>query len=279
MIKKFLILLLTVIFFFNSLLSTATVQAKTIENPPHKIIFSNKITVNTLFYPYRDAPHTPTLKAKGLQGLTIDQKNNYYLTYATGDKNRYGYIYKYSSKGKVLKKSNKQLIGHGQAISYMDGFLYQLADIRGNKQYKLQKIDPHTLKSIRNWTIPAEIHPNVIAMLDDQTVAAVSKTATGYEINKIHLTSKQNATRDWREKIVVTGLIGTTADHVVQGFAYGNGRYYILSNGQYMTITKTGKSKKIIHLNTKREPEGIAINQQGKIIISFNKLNEIFIQK
>lgn len=276
--NKWIFILIIFIFFINSLLSSTTVQAKTIKQPIHKLTFSNSITMKTLFYPYRDNLNTPTLKSKGLQGVTIDPANNYYLTYATGDKNHYGYIYKYSSKGKLLKKSTKLTIGHGQAISYIDGFIYQLADIRGNNNYKLQQINSTTLKPIRSWTFPSEIHPNAIAMLDRTTVAAVSKTALGYEINKIHLTKNQNAQRDWHEKIIVNGLIGTTLNHSIQGFAFGNNQYYILSDGQYMTLNPNGLNKKIVQLKTTREPEGIAINTKGKIVIAFNKLNEIFIQ-
>ncbi|MFS0634986.1 hypothetical protein AB1K84_03735 [Mesobacillus foraminis] len=248
-------------------------------NSVHTLKFSNNIKVKTLFYPYRDPANIKGTAAKGLQGITADPKNNFYLTYGTADKTTYGYIYKYSSKGKLLKKSKKLTIGHGQAISYMDGFLYQIADIKGQKSYMLQKINPETLTVVKKWRIPSAIHPNVLAMQDANTAIAVSKAGDGYDINKIHLGKGPEATRDWREKIHVKGLIGKTPKKEIQGFAIGGHSYYLLSNGEYMTFDRNGKNIKRVSLNTAREPEGIAILKNGKLVIAFNKLNEIFIQQ
>ncbi|ALC88704.1 hypothetical protein AM500_01980 [Bacillus sp. FJAT-18017] len=246
----------------------------------HSLTFSNKIAVKTLFYPYRNSSTVTNLNdIRSLQGIAVDQYNNMYLTYATGDKTTYGYIYKYSPKGVLLKKSARLTIGHGQAIAYKSGYLYQLADVKGQESYTLQKINPSTLTVVRKWKVPTSIHPNVVAMLDSNTAVAVSKSGDGYDINKIHLGSGTWATRDWREKIHISGMIGTTSGKPIQGFAYGNGKYYLLSNGEYMTFDKYGKNKVRVKLNTTREPEGITINSAGKILIQFNKLNEVFIQR
>lgn len=254
-----------------------TVQAMTTEKNMQKnmIQFSNKVKIKTLFYPYRDALHGTQF----LQGITADNKDNYYVTYAIGDQNRYGYIYKYNKNGELLKKSKKLTIGHGQAITFKSGYLYQIADIKGKSNYTLQKINTNTLKVVRKWLIPPMIHPNVIAMIDDQTAVGASKSGDGYDINKIHLGEGKEATRDWKEKFHISGLIGRTPGKEVQGFAFGNGEYFLLSNGEYMTFNPDGSNVKRILLNTNREPEGIAIANNGKIIIAFNKINEIFIQK
>lgn len=253
------------------------VQAESLVNPTHIITFGNKIKVKTLFYPYRDPKNVTGSTAKGLQGIAVDSNDNIYLTYATGDKNHYGYIYKYNRKGELLKKSKLLTIGHGQALSYNSGYLYQLADIKGQPSYTLQKINPSTLKVEKNWKVPETIHPNVIAMEDSKTAIAVSKSGDGYDLNKIHLGTGKSATRDWHEKVHVSGLIGKTSNKDIQGFAIGNGQYYLLSNGEYMTFGANGDKKNRISLNTNREPEGIFINNSDKILIAFNKLNEVFI--
>lgn len=247
-------------------------------NTVHTIKFNNNLQIKTLFYPYRDPANVFGNAAIGLQGLTTDG-NNIYLTYATGDKNHYGYIYKYRPNGTLLKKSSLLTIGHGQAISYKNGYLYQLADIRGQASYTLQKINLTTLKVIRTWKIPSTIHPNVISMQDSNTAIGISKVGDGYDINKIHLGTSYEATRYWQEKIHIDGLIGKTAGKEIQGFTFGNGQYYLLSNGEYMTFNSDGTNMNRVSLNTTREPEGIAITQSGKIMIAFNKLNEIFLQK
>ncbi|PLT28842.1 hypothetical protein [Peribacillus deserti] len=258
---------------------TAPTVSAAAQNLAHTITFSNKVQVKTLFYPYRDPANVSADAAKGLQGITVDPSSNMYLTYATGDKTRYGYIYKYNSKGVLLKTSKLLTLGHGQAISYKDGYLYQLADVKGQASYTLQKINPNTLTVVRTWTVPSIIHPNVMGMLNSTTAIGISKVGDGYDINKIHLGSGRDATRDWREKIHIKGQIGKTPKKEIQGFAIGNGKYYLLSNGEYMTCNMDGTSIKKVSLNTTREPEGIAVNKYGKILISLNKLNEVFIQK
>jgi hypothetical protein len=254
-------------------------QAQAATDPNHTLTFSNKLKVKTLFYPYRDPAGVTGTSAKGLQSITIDSANNFYLTYSTGDKTRYGYIYKYSQKGKLLKKSKQLTVGHGQAISYMDGYLYVIADIQGNTNYTLQKINPATWNVVEKWVIPSSIHPNVLAMQDANTAIAVSKSAGGYDINKIHLGNNIMAERDWREKIHVGGLTGNTLNKPIQGFTIGNGQYYLLLNGEYITFNLDGTNIKHVSLNTDREPEGIAIMEDGKLVIQFNKLNEVFIQQ
>ncbi|MFJ8261884.1 hypothetical protein ACIQ4I_07935 [Rummeliibacillus sp. NPDC094406] len=261
-----------------SLIPQNKVEAKT-GNIPHSLTFNNNIKVKTLFYPYRDPSNITSYQAKGLQGITVDENNNFYLTYVTGDKNHYGYIYKYNKNGKLLKKSKRLTIGHGQAISYKNGSIYQLADIRGQSSYTLYKINATTLKVVQKWKIPSTIHPNVIAMLDSKTVMGVSKSGNGYDLNKIHLGKGINATRKWQEKIHINGLIGKTPGKEVQGFAYGKGKFYLLSNGQYMTFKPDGSQIKRVSLNTNREPEGISITNSGRIVIGFNKVNEIFIEQ
>lgn len=253
------------------------IQAAT--NPNHTLTFGNNLKVKTLFYPYRDPAGVKKTVARGLQGITVDSNNNFYLTYSTGDKTKYGYIYKYSQKGKLLKISKKLTIGHGEAISYMDGYLYEIADIVGQVNYTLQKIDPTTLTVVNQWKIPSTIHPNVLAMQDANTAIVISKSGDGYDINKIHVVNDELATRDWREKIHVSGLDGNTANKPIQGFAIGNGLYYLLLNGEYMTFNPDGTNVKRVSLNTSREPEGIVIMKKGKLVIQFNKLNEIFIQQ
>lgn len=249
--------------------------------------FSNEVTLKTLFYPYRDTKSNlltkdiqdPTQsKAQTLQGITSDDNDNYYVTYATGDTTRYGYIYKYDKKGVLIKKSKKLTMGHGQAITYKNGYLYQIADIRGEDNYTLQKMNANSLTVIKKWVIPSTIHPNVIAMIDDNTAVGVSKSADGYDINKIHLGEDEEAFRDWREKVHISGLIGNTPGKEVQGFAFGNEKYYLLSNGEYMTFNPDGTNIEHISLNTDREPEGIAITKDGKILMGFAQVNEIFIQ-
>ncbi len=272
-------LVLIALIILQSFISIFVLHIKAATNPNHTLTFGNNLTVKTRFYPYRDPAGVKKTAARGLQGITVDSNNNFYLTYSTGDKTRYGYIYKYNQKGKLLKISKKLTIGHGQAISYMDGYLYEIADIVGQVNYILQKIDPTTLTVVNQWEIPSTIHPNVLAMQDAHTAIAISKSGDGYDINKIHLVNDELATRDWREKIHISGFVNNTVNKPIQGFAMGNGQYYLLINGEYITFNLDGTNIKQISLGTTREPEGIVILRNGKIVIQFNKLNELFIQK
>ncbi|OPJ59724.1 hypothetical protein [Clostridium oryzae] len=245
----------------------------------HTLTFNNKLKVKTLFYPYRDPGNTADNLRRHLQGLTIDTNDNIYLTYAVCDETRYAYIYVYNKKGKLLRKSKKMPLGHGQAISYKNGYLYQLADIKDQTNFSLLKIDPYTFRIVRSWTIPSTIHPNVLFMQDDNTGISVSRYLDGYDINKIHLTEGPDAQRDWHEKIHISGFIGITPNREIQGFTYRNGQYHLLSNGEYMTFNPDGSNVKHISMNTKRESEGIGVMSNGKLVFGFNRLNELFIQQ
>lgn len=253
---------------------------------PKTLTFSDGTKVSTLFFPYRDKAHVKKGTERSLQGMTIDKKGNYYLMYALGDKTTYGYIYKYNKKFKLVKVSKKLKVGHGQAMDYHKGYLYQIVDIVGSKNYVLQRIDANTLKVVKKWTIPAEIHPNVIAMESDTTAIVVSKTSAsnplgaGYELNRLHIGEDFNYTiRNPREKLRINGLVGTTKGKEIQGFDHTKDRYYILSNGEYTSFKHDGSNQKTVQLGTNREPEGLLFNSKGQMLVLFNKLNEVFIQK
>lgn len=269
--KKYILILLL----FLSCLTFAfekNVTAKT-----NTITFSNKQVMKTWFYPYRDPAGKVAPNAiRSLQGFTINAKKDIYVSYATDDKTTYGYIYHYYSTGKLVKESTRLVIGHGQAISNYKGSIYVVADISGKKNYQMYKIDEKTLRVKQSWILPSNIHPNVLYMHNEREASVVSKVTEGYHINRITLTGKQ-AVLDTKKRIVVKGLVGTTVKKPVQGFTYEKGLYYILSDGQYGVVDAKGNLKRIA-LQTKREPEGIGF-VNGKMVMAFNNLNELFKQK
>lgn len=275
----------SILLLFLSLLSSNTSSADAKEQK-NTLNFSDGTKVSTLFFPYRDKINQKSGTERSLQGMTIDTKGNYYLMYALGDKTTYGYIYKYNKKFKLVKISKKLTVGHGQAMDYHKGYLYQIIDIVGSKNYTLQRIDATTLKVIKKWTIPADIHPNVIAMESDTTAIVVSKTTSsnllgaGYELNRLHIGEDFSYTiRNVREKMRIDGLIGTTKGKEIQGFERTKDRYYILSNGEYTSFKHDGSDQQTVALRTNREPEGLLFNSKGKMLILFNKLNEVFIEQ
>lgn len=274
-----ILLLFITIFNINMPITSAKEQKNT-------LTFSNGTKVSTLFFPYRDKVNQKIGTERSLQGMTIDAKGNYYLMYALGDKTTYGYIYKYNKKFKLVKISKKLRVGHGQAMDYHKGYLYQIVDVVGSKNYILQRIDANTLKVIKKWTIPAEIHPNVLAMESDTTAIVVSKTTSsnalgeGYELNRLHIGESFKYTiRHPREKLRVDGLIGTTKGKEIQGFERTKDRYYILSNGAYTSFKHDGSDQQTVSLQTTREPEGLLFNSKGKMLVLFNKVNEVFIEQ
>lgn len=274
------ILLLFIATFNISLMNADAKEQK------NTMTFSDGTKVSTLFFPYRDKVNQKVGTERSLQGMTMDTKGNYYLMYALGDKTTYGYIYKYNKKFKLVKVSKKLTVGHGQAMDYHKGYLYQIVDVVGSKNYTLQRIDANTLKVIKKWTIPADIHPNVIAMESDTTAIVVSKTTSanllgaGYELNRLHIGEDFSYTiRNVREKMRIDGLIGTTKGKEIQGFERTKDRYYILSNGEYTSFKQDGSDQQTVSLQTTREPEGLLFNSKGKMIVLFNKVNEVLIEQ
>ena len=277
--------LFSILFVIHIATSTYGVNVSAKEQPK-TLTLGDGTKISTLFFPYRDKAKPKRGTERSLQGMTIDEKGNYYLMYALGDKTTYGYIYKYNKKFQLVKVSKKLKVGHGQAMDYHKGYLYQIVDIVGSKNYVLQRINAHTLKVVKKWTIPAEIHPNVIAMESDTTAIVVSKTTAanplgpGYELNRLHIGEDFHYTiRNPHEKLRINGLIGTTKGKEIQGFDRTKDRYYILSNGEYTSFKHDGSKQKTVQLRTKREPEGLLFNSKGQMLILFNKLNEVFIEK
>lgn len=280
-IIKHLVLAIFIIMMSVSLTITNSINVKAADLLNHTITFSNKTVVKTLFYPYRNpAGVLDPYQARSLQGIAVDDSNNMYITYATGDKTTFGYIYKYSSQGKLIKMSSMLTTGHAQGIAYKNGYLYLLVNITG-QTYKLQKVNPTTLTVLKTWDLPSIVHPNVITLLDSTTAVGVSKSVDGkgYNIYKIKLGADSTTTINWKEKIYIDGLVGTSSSKPIQGFTYGNGKYYILSDGEYMSFDSNGKNVNRVKLNTTREPEGMAIDKSGKILIQFNYYNEVFKQQ
>lgn len=256
-------------------------NAKAADILNHTLTFSNKTVVKTFFYPYRNPANVLNpYDGRTLQGITVDSNNNMYLTYVTGDKTTYGYVYKYSPSGVLLKKSAMLTTGHAQGIAFNNGYLYLLSNVSG-KPYKLYKMDPNKLTIVKTWDLPSIVHPNVIAMLNSTTAVGVSKSAdgSGYEIYKMYLGTGSSTTMNWKERIHVNGLVGTTSNKPIQGFTYSGGKYYLLSDGEYMSFDINGKNINRVKLNTTREPEGIAVDSKGKLLIQFNYYNEVFKQQ
>jgi hypothetical protein len=83
----------------------------------------------------------------------------------------------------------------------------------------------------------------------------------------------------WNERIYIDGMVGTSSSKPIQSFTYGNSKYYILSDGEYMSFDSSGKNVNRVKLNTTREQEGIVIDKSGKILIQFNYYNEVFKQQ
>lgn len=288
--KKIILGFLTLVLFFSIFTNTGeSVSAKSINT----LTFSNGIKMKSLF----------KAKVTGkIQNITTNEKNEIFLVTTTGSKG-YGYIYKYTSKGKLIKKSKKIRVGSGQGFAYANGKLYAMYDRMIRKYdldirksaYALYEIDSTTLKVKKKWWICDILHPNSITVQNkDEELYVYSLSRVGnneYNWNKL---SKKPFSPE-----VMGGVKNVmpflnqhrirvyTKTSSVQSMAINKGNYYILNNGQYLQFTGTSKgnykgsvsSKKTVKLNTSLEPGGMAFNTKNKMLMVFTTNSTVYIQK
>lgn len=249
--------------------------------------FSDKTVMKHLFYPKN--PGT-------LQGIAAGDRGEIYLSYSTDNK-KYGYIYHYTKKGTLIKKSKKLTIGRGQAITYSNGKLYVTAEINGEKNYYSYVLDKN-LKVIKKWKLVSLIHPTSASMKNNLEMYVISKNTSGkyedeYHINTVsfkedkdELPEYRNTTAlymDQRIRIPFDNLQNET----LQGFSVYNNKFYILTNYKYLEVAASSdgrsngkvKSIKIVKLNTNRTSAGMAFYKSGRMIMALNGKDEIFITK
>lgn len=277
---KKIILFLTIFLCVLSINSHNEAQATNLK-------FSDNTKMKHLFYPKN--PGT-------LQGIAAGNRGEIYLSYSTDNK-KYGYIYHYTKKGKLIKKSGKLTIGRGQAITYSKGNLYVTAEINGDKNYYTYILDKN-LKVVKKWKLVSLIHPTASSMKNNLEMYAISKNASGkygneYHINTVSFEEDKDELPEYRNTAAlymdqrIRVPFNNLKNETLQGLSVYNNKFYILTNYKYLEVTASSdgrsngkvKSTKIVKLNTDRTSAGMSFYKNGRMIMALNGKDEIFITK
>lgn len=247
-------------------------------NPP-----TNDMQVENVSKSLKSVMALPVKSSEGLQGFAYGKKNEVYATYATGNRWNKGYIYRFNTKGKIVSKSPKITIGHGQGLIVKNGYIYNLADVNGylnyEKAFKVYKRDPKkNYKVVKTFTLPLSMRSHVLYVHSDKKMASAKKYdkgngETGYKISEYDV--KSNGTMVEANEYVLPGAIVGNRSDALQSMTYHNGEYYLLTDGYYTKYNPKTNTRTTVNLNTGRESEGIAVNNKGQIHVALNKPNQI----
>lgn len=225
----------------------------------------------------------PAKASESLQGFVYGKNDEIYATYATGNKWNTGYVYHMNKNGKVLSKSKKITIGHGQGLNYKNGYIYNLADVNGylnyEKPFKVYKRDPKkNYKIVKTFTLPLSMRSHVLYVHSDTKMASAKKYVkkngeTGYKISE-YAVNKDGSMRESNTYRLPNAIVGNRSD-ALQSMTYHNGEYYLLTDGYYTKFNPKTKTRTTVNINTKRESEGIAVNRKGQLHIALNNPNQI----
>ena len=238
-----------------------------------------KATDGRTFKPWF-APHRGAVNGarRTLQSLTFGKGSDTYVAYGTDDLKSYGYIYHYSSKGKLLKTSKKLPIGHGQSMDYINGTLYIGADMPDRTKQRIYAVNPKTLTIQNEWTVPVNVSLGTMTMRDKRTAVTASKydVDRGYQLTYLTLNDDGTTTISNMKRYPRT--VGTTKQRELQFMTYHQGYYYLQTNGMYVRIHEATNKRKDIRVDMPREAEGLGFSATGRMVWAVAQQNQFFIE-
>lgn len=176
-----------------------------------------------------------------------------------------------------IKVSPYIKMGHGQSLGSSSSYIYVMANDNnyknGPKSEEILQVRKSDMQIEKIWTfkIADNRYIHNATFTDDGTMYALFHNGGHhlYEYWKLTLSGDT-----W----VPTQVGATNGDFItnspVQGFAYGNGYFFIGFNDYIFKVTENGTAVKSYHFNTRREIEGMGVDG-GQLYVQFAQRSEL----
>lgn len=168
----------------------------------------------------------------------------------------------FKSYAKNIKVSPYIKLGHGQSLGSSSSYIYVMANdnnyTNGPKSEEIFQIRKSDMKINKIWTfkISDDRYVHNATFVGDNTMYALFHNG-GYNCYEYWKLTRNGNSWDATQVGATKGSF--VSNHSpVQGFAYGNGNFYIGFNDNIFKVGENGAAKKHYRFNTKREIEGMS---------------------
>lgn len=170
----------------------------------------------------------------------------------------------FKSYSRNIKVSPYIKLGHGQSLGSSSSYIYVMANdnnyTNGPKSEEILRIRKSDMKIDKIWTfsIASNRYIHNATFVGDGTMYALFRNGgyNKYEYWKLDL----QGNGAWKATQVGASKGRFITNSPVQGFAYGNGSFYIGFNDYIFKVSENGTAQKRYHFNTRRELEGLSVS-------------------
>lgn len=187
----------------------------------------------------------------------------------------------FKSYSKNIKVSPYIKLGHGQSLGQSASYIYVMANENkyknGPKSEEILQIRKSDMQIEKIWTfkIANNRYIHNATFTDDGTMYALFHNGAN------HLYEYWRVSRSG-DNWVGTKVGATKGDFItnspVQGFAYGNGYFFVGFNDHIFKVRTDGTAVKQYKFNTRREIEGMAVDG-GNLYVQFAQRSELTASK
>lgn len=183
----------------------------------------------------------------------------------------------FKSYAKNIKVSPYIKLGHGQSLGSSSKYIYVMANDNkyknGPKSEEIMQIRKSDMKINKIWTfrIADNRYIHNATFVGDNTMYALFHNG-GY--NKYEYWKLTRSGDEWKATQIGATNGSFISNSPVQGFAYGNGNFYIGFNDNIFKVSQNGTAKKHYKFNTRREIEGMSVSG-SKLYVEFAQRAEL----
>lgn len=176
-----------------------------------------------------------------------------------------------------IKVSPYIKLGHGQSLGSSSSYIYVLANnnsyTNGPASEEVLQIRRSDMKINKIWTIriAASRYIHNATFVGDDTMYALFHNGGHNQYEYWKLTRNGDS---WHAEQVGATEGQMVSNSPVQGFAYGNGDFFIAFNDHIYRVKEDGTAVKHYKFNVRREIEGISANN-GKLFVEFAQRAEL----
>lgn len=183
----------------------------------------------------------------------------------------------FKSYAKNIKVSPYIKLGHGQSLGSSSSYIYVLANDNnynnGPKSEEVLQVRKSDMRINKIWTIRigADRYIHNATFVGDNTMYALFHNG-GY--NKYEYWKLTRNGNSWdATQVGATKGNFVNNNSPVQGFAYGNGHFYIGYNDHIFKVAENGTAENHYHFNTRRETEGLSFD--GRLYVGLAQRAEL----